>query len=214
MKKYILALLMLVSPLIAQETTELISQNQKKNNTSKSKQMSFYVGPFTRISGFSYIGDGSSIPNHTQVLSTSGIELTFGKKFLAYTQIGFITDFNRQHSSQLNWGSGLSINAGIGVCLLNKRNVLGRGSSLTLTFGGAIIVNLLNENDYTPLLPIGFDIMLNYIYSFQKHFSLKIGVNLSMYSAFVWLEPKYFFEPLNINKGVVLNYGLNIGFVF
>ena len=196
MKKYILVLLMIVSPLIGQEKSEAEIKNEIKQLSSDLKVLQkekvkfdlkkqHWFSIFTRMDGVAFHEFSSVLP-----VSTSGIELFLGSKVYFYGRLDFY--FELGHNNKVSYQGGIGGVFGIGGYLLNDRDIkTGKGWSVMLNGGisvkGAMFADLYppvsGKKDgirpYSNFLEIGAEISIKGIYNVHKNLGIAIGPHLA-----------------------------------
>ena len=164
MKKYILVLLMLVSPLMAQET----AQDDIKNPV---------VAISIQLGGVGVLA--------TSPLFTTGVSLELmaaKKKSKAYFYMKFDTAFTPTHKSLYGVNLHGLIGAG-GYVFDNRSQKTGVGSSIVLNgglqFGGAIpFANDSSDTLIYSLSFLGAEINTRYRYHFTPNIAIQLGLDL------------------------------------
>ena len=196
MKKMLLLILMLASPLMAQEKSETEIKNEIKQLSSELKVLQkekiqfnlnkqHWFSIFTRMDGVVFNEFNSVLP-----ISTSGIELFLGSKVYFYGRLDFY--FELGHNSKVSYQGGIGGVFGIGGYLLNDRDIkTGKGWSVMLNGGISIKAAMFSDlypavswekngaDPYSNFLEIGAEINIKGIYNVHKNLGIAIGPHLA-----------------------------------
>ena len=183
MKKLLLVLLMLVSPLMAQETD---------------KEKSKIVRPvFSIFTSASVLVAHGSLGTSYAPLSVSGFEFYLGiPKIYFYTSLAYA--YSLVDQTFYDPGNAIYVKGGFGGHVYNKSN-------WTLALNGGILISVIHQDlemgeffgdDFNPqghraLLGIGGFINLRAFYHFNKDIALMLGYDLTLHSpqsAYIVLE--------------------------
>ena len=198
MRKLLLLMLIITSPLMAQSKIErkqlpsnVTIQQEKEIEFDWRKQHWFSI--FTKIEGFYFPKFKSTIP-----LSTTGIEFFLGKGVYFYGRIDF--HFELGYNSNLSYENGMGFMMGMGGYVLNNRiPETGIGWSLMLNIGATFKISLedysspIGQQSYSHYADTGMEINLKGIYNFHKNMGITIGPHIAYYFSFNDEMPNFSF---------------------